>query len=59
MPKYMAHILTNEYITYICRDKINTMHKTQLFALLFILLIGTACNKQQHFISDDAFRAEV
>ena len=59
MPKYMAHILTNEYITYICRDKINTMHKTQLFALLFILLIGTACNKRQHFISDDAFRAEV
>ena len=35
------------------------MHKTQLFALLFILLIGTACNKQQHFISDNAFRAEV
>lgn len=59
MPKYLAHILTNEYITYICRDKINTMHKTQLFALLFMLLIGTACNKQQHFISDNAFRAEV
>lgn len=59
MPKYPAHILTNEYITYICRDKINTMHKTQLFALLFMLLIGTACNKQQHFISDNAFRAEV
>ncbi|WP_288206826.1 transglutaminase-like domain-containing protein [uncultured Parabacteroides sp.] len=35
------------------------MHKTQLFALLFMLLIGTACNKQQHFISDNAFRAEV
>lgn len=59
MPKYLAHILTNKYITYICRDKINTMHKTQLFALLFMLLIGTACNKQQHFISDNAFRAEV
>lgn len=59
MPKYLAHTLTNEYITYICRDKINTMHKTQLFALLFMLLIGTACNKQQHFISDNAFRAEV
>lgn len=35
------------------------MHKTQLFVLLFTLLIGTSCNKQQHFISDDAFRAEV
>ena len=35
------------------------MHKTHLFSLLFILLIGAACNKQQHFISDDAFRAEV
>ena len=35
------------------------MYKKHLFSLLFILLIGTACNKQQHFISDDAFRAEV
>lgn len=35
------------------------MHKTQLFVLLFMLLIGTSCNNQQHFISDDAFRVEV
>ena len=35
------------------------MHKTHLFVLLFALLIGTACNKEKHFISDNAFRAEV
>lgn len=35
------------------------MLKTHLFALLFVLLVGTSCNKQKHFISDDAFRAEV
>lgn len=35
------------------------MLKTHLFVLLFALLIGTGCSKQQHFISDDAFRAEV
>ena len=59
MPKKQAYILINEYITYICRRKINTMHKTHLFVLLFALLIGTACNKKKHFISDNAFRAEV
>ena len=59
MPKKQAYILINEYITYICRRKINTMHKTHLFVLLFALLIGTACNKEKHFISDNAFRAEV
>lgn len=59
MPKKQAYILINEYITYICRHKINTMHKTHLFVLLFALLIGTACNKEKHFISDNAFRAEV
>ena len=46
MPKKQAYILINEYITYICRRKINTMHKTHLFVLLFALLIGTACNFQ-------------
>ena len=35
------------------------MIKTNLFLLLFVLLAGTSCNRQQHFISDDAFRAEV
>lgn len=35
------------------------MLKTHLFVLLFVLLVGTSCNKQKHFISDDAFRAEV
>lgn len=35
------------------------MHKTHLFLLLFMLLMGASCNKQQHFISDDAIRAEV
>lgn len=59
MPKNQAYILINEYITYICPDKINTMHKTHLFVLLFAFMLGTACSKQQHFISDNAFRAEV
>lgn len=35
------------------------MHKTHLFLLLFMLLMGASCNKQQHFISDAAIRAEV
>lgn len=35
------------------------MYKTHLLSLLFVLLVGTACNNQQHFISDGAFRAEV
>lgn len=35
------------------------MYKTHLFVLLFVLLLGTACSKQKHFISDDAFRAQV
>lgn len=35
------------------------MHKTHLFLLLFMLLMGASCNKQQHFISDDAIRDEV
>ena len=35
------------------------MIKTNLFLLLFVLFAGISCNKQQHFISDDAFRAEV
>ena len=35
------------------------MIKTNLFLLLFVLFEGISCNKQQHFISDDAFRAEV
>lgn len=35
------------------------MHKTHLFVLLFALLIGTSCNNEKHFISDNAFRAEV
>ncbi|MCD8137933.1 MAG: transglutaminase-like domain-containing protein [Parabacteroides gordonii] len=35
------------------------MHKTHLFVLLFAFMLGTACSKQQHFISDNAFRAEV
>lgn len=36
------------------------MSKTHLFALLFVLLVGTSCSqKQKHFISDDKFRAEV
>lgn len=35
------------------------MLKTHLFVFLFVLLAGTSCSKQKHFISDDAFRAEV
>ena len=35
------------------------MIKTNLILLLFVLLAGTSCNRQQHFISDDTFRAEV
>ncbi len=35
------------------------MNQTNLFLLLFVLLAGTSCNRQQHFISDDTFRAEV
>ncbi|WP_308596717.1 transglutaminase domain-containing protein [uncultured Parabacteroides sp.] len=35
------------------------MIKTNLFLLLFVLFAEISCNKQQHFISDDAFRAEV
>ena len=35
------------------------MLKTHSFVLLFLLLIGTACNKQKHFISDAKYRAEV
>lgn len=35
------------------------MNKKHLFALLLTLLVGTGCSKQKHFISDDAFRAEV
>lgn len=35
------------------------MSRTNLFLLLLVFLAGTSCNKQQHFISDDAFRAEV
>ncbi len=35
------------------------MLKTPSIVLLFLLLIGTACNKQKHFISDNAYRAEV
>lgn len=35
------------------------MLKTHSFVLLFLLLIGTACNKQKHFISDTKYRAEV
>mgnify|MGYP003182443214 FL=1 len=50
--KRQGYLLTNKYIHYICADKINAMIKTNLFA-------GTSCNRQQHFISDDTFRAEV
>ena len=57
--KRQGYLLTNKYIPYICAYKINAMIKTNLFLLLFVLLAGTSCNKQQHFISDDAFRAEV
>lgn len=35
------------------------MNKKHLFTLLCALLLCAACNKQQHFISDDTFRAEV
>ena len=35
------------------------MNKKHLFTLLCAILLCTACNKQQHFISDNAFRAEV
>ncbi len=51
--------LTDKYIRYICADKTNVMVKTNLFLLLFVLLAGTSCNRQRHFISDAAFRAEV
>lgn len=33
--------------------------KISLFLLLSVLIMGTSCNKNQHFISDDAYRAEV
>lgn len=35
------------------------MNKKHLFTLLCALFIWTGCNNQKHFISDDAFRAEV
>lgn len=35
------------------------MMKISLFLLLSILIMGTSCNKNQHFISDDTYRAEV
>ena len=35
------------------------MNKKHLLALLFTLLVWTGCNNEQHFITDDAFRAEV
>ena len=36
------------------------MTKINLFLLLFVFLIGTSCDdKSQHFITDDAYRAEV
>lgn len=35
------------------------MNKKHLFTLLCTLLLCAACSKQQHFISDNAFRAEV
>lgn len=36
------------------------MHKTKLFLLLTLVLVfGSSCSKQKHFISDDAYRAEV
>ena len=57
--KSQSYRLTNKYIPYICADKINAMIKTNLFLLLFVLLVGTSCNRQRHFISDDTFRAEV
>ena len=57
--KSQSYRLTNKYIPYICADKINAMIKTNLFLLMFVLLVGTSCNRQQHFISDDTFRAEV
>lgn len=34
------------------------MNQTKLFLLLLVLFVGTSCTKR-HFISDDAFRAEV
>ena len=57
--KSQSYRLTNKYIPYICADKINAMIKTNLFLLMFVLLAGTSCNRQRHFISDDTFRAEV
>lgn len=35
------------------------MNKKHLFVFLFALLLATGCSKPDHFISDDAFRAEV
>ena len=36
------------------------MTKINLFLLLFVFLIGTSCDdKSQHFITDNAYRAEV
>lgn len=35
------------------------MMKISLFLLLSVLIMGTSCNKNQHFISDDTYRAEV
>ena len=36
------------------------MTKIHLFLLLFVFLIGTSCDdKSQHFITDNAYRAEV
>lgn len=57
--KRQVYSLFNKYIPYICANNINAMIKTNLFLLLFVLFAGISCNKQQHFISDDAFRAEV
>lgn len=38
---------------------IHFMDKKHLFTLLCALFLWTGCSKQQHFITDDAFRAQV
>lgn len=57
--KQQAHILNHKYIPYLWADKTNTMHTTHLFAGLLALLLWTGCSKQPHFITDNAYRAEV
>lgn len=35
------------------------MHKTQLLIALFCILLCPGCNKEKHFITNEAYRTQV